>query len=78
MEKAYNEKNKGLSCFHKLFAKIKIGAGNNQQCFYLLIDGFTESSLLCVGFLQLWKGGAIPVAVCRLLTAVASLAEHDF
>ena len=71
-------KNKGQSCFHKLFAKIKIGAGNNQQCFYLFTDGFTESSLLCAGFLQLWKVGAIPVAVCGLLTAVASLAEQDF
>ena len=39
----------------------------------VLFFGCTGSSLLRVGFLQLWRAGATPVATQGLLTVVASL-----
>ena len=48
-----------------------------KNLFNLFIFGCIGSSLLCTGFLQLWRAGATLRAVRRLLTAVASLvAEH--
>ena len=65
-----------VSFMGKIFTRVVV-VFLNTFIFYLFIFCFIGSLLLRVGFSSCGKWGLVFVAVCELLTAVASLvAEH--